>query len=640
MRTAKIIVVEDEVVIALHAQQQLTRLGYEVAAIVSSGERALKKIIDLRPDVVLMDIHIEGDMDGIEVAALIPAELDIPVIYVTAYSEEPTLERARATKPYGYLIKPYSEPELHATIQMALERRRGNSALRASEHRFRTIFDAINEGIFVVDPGTGGFLDVNEPGAVMFGYARDELIGRGIETLSSGIPPFTQHGAREWIDEATVSGQAQRFDWNCKTKDGRVFRAEISVRFASMGRHNVMLFVVRDLTEREAIEAQLRQSQRMEAIGQLTSGMAHDFTNLLGIIVGNLDLLRSARPNDAELDELSGEALDAARGGADLARRLLAFARRQPLEPRPIDLKALVGDMAKLLNRFLGENIEISLNLDDDLPRVCADPTQLEAAIANLATNARDAMPRGGILTIASARRTLDADYAAQNRDVRAGEYVMIEVKDTGAGMSPDVIDRVFEPFYTTKGRDHATGLGLSMVSAFLKQSGGHISVHSEVGAGTSFRLYLPCTFDAAVANALPQTSPIAAGKGETILVVEDNIPLRRVAVRQLREAGYSVLEAKNGSEALTQLRFTKVDVLFTDIVMRGDVDGLELARSAKNRQPSLGVILTTGFPESTLQKNIGSAKFRVLSKPYRMGALLRIVREVLDQTGAGVAAA
>jgi PAS domain S-box-containing protein len=633
MIQTKILAVEDERIVALHLRQQLTSLGYNVVAVAASGERALAEMKAQRPDLVLMDIHIEGAIDGIETAALIPAELRIPVIYLTAYSEEATLERARATKPYGYLLKPFSERELHATIQMALERRTVETALEVSDARFRSIFGAIAEGIIIVDSETGLVTEVNDAGCQMFGYAEDELIGHDIRSLWTDEPPYTAAQVAEWIESAAVTGEAQTFDWRCLSKDGQRFWAEISLSLAAIGGQNVVLSIVRDLTERKAIEEQLRQAQKMEAIGQLTGGIAHDFNNLLGVIIGNLDLLRGARPDDVELEELSGEALNAALGGADLTRRLLAFARRQPLQSQGIDLRALVAGTMKLLRRVVGEDIEISVHYDDDLCWVHADTAQLEAALTNLVTNARDAMPSGGKLLISTGLRYLDADYAAVHSEVTPGEYALLEVTDTGEGMPQAVINHIFEPFYTTKNRDRGTGLGLSMVFGFLKQSGGHVSVYSEPGVGSTFRLYLPRATPAQSVDAVAAAPEVTPSRGETILVVEDNSPLRRIAVRQLRELGYRVLQAKNTSAALTQLQTTPVDLLFTDVVMPGELDGLGLARLAAERWPDMKVVLTSGFPKARMSREISTGSIRLLSKPYRRSDLARVLREVLDAT-------
>jgi PAS domain S-box-containing protein len=632
MIATKIVAVEDERIVALHMKQQLIKLGYNVAAVAASGEQALRDIAEFSPDVVLMDIHIEGDIDGIETASRIPPNLKIPVIYLTAYSEEATLERARATKPYGYLIKPYSERELHATIQMALERRNVEAALQVSEDRFRSIFGAISEGIFIVDAATGEFAEVNAAGEAMYGYVDGELVGRDILAIFAGDTEPTRLAINARMASAAGSSSPQRFDWLAKTKDGRQFWTEVSVRFTVIGGKNVVLAIVRDLTERKAMEEQLRQAQKMEAIGQLTGGVAHDFNNLLGVIIGNLDLLRGAHPDDPDLSELSGDALEAALSGADLTRRLLAFARRQPLQPQAIDLAVLINGVMRLIRRVLGENIKIELDLAEDL-YVVADAAQLEAALTNLATNARDAMPNGGKLLITTASRHLDGDYAAANLDVIAGDYAMIEVTDTGAGMSPEVLSHIFEPFYTTKGREQGTGLGLSMVFGFFKQSGGHISVYSEVAAGTTFRLYLPHAGEVPLAKSPPTAISVSPSKGETVLIVEDSASLRRAAVRQLREFGYTVLEARNAAEALDRLAAARIDLLFTDVIMPGEMDGFRLACAAVDRWPGLKVVLTSGFPETRLAASLSATNFPLLTKPYRKSDLALALREALDGT-------
>ena len=299
------------------------------------------------------------------------------------------------------------------------------------------------------------------------------------------------------------------------------------------------------------LEEQLHQAQKMEAIGSLTGGMAHDFNNLLGIIIGNTDVLRELETDDPEAEELTRNVLDAAFRGAELTRRLLAFAQQQPLSPRRIDVNQLVSGIIRLLSRTLGENIEIVLSLSSEVSPIVADPAQLEAAIANLATNARDAMPGGGRLAVATADCRLDADSVAPHSELVPGQYVMIEVCDTGSGMTQEVKNRIFEPFYTTKGRDKGTGLGLSMVFGFIEQSGGHINVSSEPGVGTTFRLFLPRATGETVVVTESAVAQLLCGEGETILVVEDNDALRRVIGRQLSSLGYRVLEAKQADAAL-----------------------------------------------------------------------------------------
>jgi signal transduction histidine kinase len=389
----------------------------------------------------------------------------------------------------------------------------------------------------------------------------------------------------------------------------------------------------REQDNRLKVEAQLHHSQKMEAIGNLTGGLAHDFNNLLGIIVGSLDLLAEEETLSASGEELVAEATDAVLRGADLTRRLLAFARQQPLEPRRIDANELAAGMFKLLTRILGEQIRVELDLAAEVWPVVADPAQLEAALANLSTNARDAMPRGGRLGVVTGNRSLDADYAALHPDVRPGDYVMIEVSDSGTGMAPEVLSRIFEPFFTTKEAGRGTGLGLAMVFGFIRQSGGHINVYSEVGHGTTFRLYLPRGGEApATATADRAGAAGPEGQGELVLAIEDNANARRILVRQLESLGYRAIEAETGDEALALLRQARVDLLLSDIVMPGEIDGLELAEAARRLNPELKVLMMSGFPGSAFNGGKGlPGGLRLLSKPYRKDELARAVREVLE---------
>ncbi len=382
----------------------------------------------------------------------------------------------------------------------------------------------------------------------------------------------------------------------------------------------------------ERSEAQLRQAQKMEAIGNLTGGMAHDFNNLLGVIIGNLDLACERLGPDEELSELIHEAHDAALRGADLTRRLLAFARLQPLAPSRIDLNNLITDTVRLLHPLLGEHIEIAVQLAEKIWPVTADPAQLGSSLANLATNARDAMAHGGRLMIKTHNARLDANYADTHIDVNPGDYAVIEVSDTGSGMPPETVAQIFEPFFTTKEPDKGTGLGLSMVFGFLRQSGGHVSVHSEPGVGTSFRLYLPRSYAAVAPNAAPGLRPAAGGTGECVLVVEDKPAMRRVAARQLHDLGYRVLEAGRATEALEVLQREPVDLLLSDVVMPGGMDGIELARLAIERWPLLKVVLSSGFPDVRGKHDKAFLEtFQLLRKPYRKQDLARVLREALD---------
>jgi two-component system CheB/CheR fusion protein len=472
------------------------------------------------------------------------------------------------------------------------------------------------------------------------GYRAAEVIGENMRVL---LPPNLRHEHYRYT---------ARYLWTVRElevcrKDGSLFAAELAIADWWAGGQRHFVGMLHDLTrqkreqlERTRLEEQLHQSQKMEAIGSLTGGMAHDFNNLLGIIIGNTDLLRDLEIDDPEADELTRSVLDAAFRGADLTRRLLAFARQQPLRPRRVDVNQLVSGIIRLLSRTLGENIEIALSLSSEVSSIIADPAQLEAAITNLANNARDAMPSGGHLAVATANCRLDADRAAQQAESAHGEYVMIELRDTGSGMTREVMNRIFEPFYTTKERDKGTGLGLSMVFGFITQSGGHVTVSSEPGVGTTFRLFLPRATEVVVMTHEDAEEQLIRGGGETILAVEDNDALRRVIVRQLNSLGYRVLEAKHADDALQLMELESIDVLLTDIVMPGGKDGVELARQARQRWPTIAVVFSSGFSQAKPDGDAISLppETPLLSKPYRKENLACAVREALRRTAAGFA--
>ncbi len=387
--------------------------------------------------------------------------------------------------------------------------------------------------------------------------------------------------------------------------------------------------------QRARAEEQLFQSQRLEALGQLTGGVAHDFNNLLTIVSGNLQMLEERVAADALSASLVRAALRATGRGADLTRKLLAFARRQALQPRPIDVRQLLSSLADVLRRTLGTNLDVRVAVEDELPPVKADPGMLDTALLNLAVNSRDAMAEGGTLTLAASLVRIRAGQEHGEDGLTPGRYVLIAVSDTGAGMSPEVQARAFEPFFTTKESAKGSGLGLSLVYGFAKQSGGHVQAASSPGRGTTISLYLPADERRAPRPSDPGADSSYRGGDETILVVEDDDGVREVAAGFLRRLGYRVLEAADAPEALAQLeREPAIDLLFSDVVLRGDVNGPALAREATERRPGLRVVFTSGYARSALPwREAPDRKVELLPKPYRIDRLARTLRRALDGT-------
>jgi signal transduction histidine kinase len=392
-------------------------------------------------------------------------------------------------------------------------------------------------------------------------------------------------------------------------------------------------FVGRDLTEKRAAEAQFRQAQKMEAVGQLTGGVAHDFNNILTVITGTIGILTDALADRPQLVAVAKMIDEAAERGASLTKHLLAFARRQPLQPREVDVNALILETAKLLHPTLGEQIEIAPLLAEDAWTALVDPSQLTTAILNLALNARDAMPAGGKLALETNNIYLDEGYASMHSEVTVGNYVMIAVSDTGSGIPAADLEKVFDPFFTTKEVGKGTGLGLSMVFGFVKQSNGHIKIYSEEGHGTTVKIYLPRATGLDQTTAELSASSRIEGGHEVVLVVEDDALVRRYVITQIESLGYATLEVGNAAEALDVIgNAATIDLLFTDMIMPGAMNGRQLVDEALKRRPSLKTLFTSGYTENAIVHHgrLDSGVL-LLAKPYRKSDLARMIRMALD---------
>lgn len=519
---------------------------------------------------------------------------------------------------------------LNADLEDRVEQR------TAEVERSKELLDAVIENmpdtVFLKDiRDQFRYVLINGAGERLLGRQREELLGH----VDHELFPQAQAKLIHQEDQEVASSGRQRhvpersiaIGDECRTIETR------KVPIAdSDGRQRFVLGIVRDITEQKSIENQLRQVQRMDAVGRLTGGIAHDFNNILAIILGNIDLLREQLSDGSETADMADEALGAATHGAELVRRLLAFARKQHLEPTALDLNERLPSITAMLRRTLGEKVDLKVHPAPALWPALVDPTQVDDALVNLAINARDAMPDGGALTIETGNVVLDEDYAALHAEVTPGEYVMLAVSDNGTGMTSDIIAKAFEPFFSTKGEGKGTGLGLSQVYGWVKQSGGHIKIYSEIGHGTTIKLYLPRA-DAAQAKAADLDNIEAAPVGsETILVVEDNPNVLKTVLRQLKDLGYSTIEADNGRAALEMVRNgLEFDMLLTDVVMPGGMTGYELAGQVGALKPDLKVLFTSGYTELATESSETPRLGRLLSKPYRKQDLGRAIRATLD---------
>jgi PAS domain S-box-containing protein len=550
-----------------------------------------------------------------------------------ARSDEDLFERADGSRQWlRWEVRPwYVSPEIIGGLFIFSEdistQKQAEHQRQASEERYRKVMDASLECIWITTGGrivfansnAANLFDVESPEDLTGRVCMDSMHPEDRSKLIDRVALVLEQGKPTPLEEA-------RF----VRPDGRIVQLEIqAVPFEYDGKQSV-LSVARDVSERKRLEVELMQAQKMEAVGQLTGGVAHDFNNILTVITGTIDLVVDA-VDDPEIANLAKMIKEAAWRGADVTQRLLAFARRQPLQPTATDINRLIADTTRLLKATLGEQIEIQQILRRELRKALVDPSQLTASIINLALNSRDAMPGQGKLVIETDDIILDEDYAQANREVVPGAYVMIAISDTGTGIPAAILHKVFDPFFTTKEVGRGTGLGLSMVYGFVKQSNGHVKIYSEEGHGTTVKLYLPkAEGDVGARQRRPDLSN--EGGTESILVVEDDALVRDYVVAQLKSLGYRVASAANATEALSLIeKNMTIDILFTDVIMPGPMNGRRLADEAVKRIPSLKVVFTSGYTENAIvHQGRLDAGVVLLSKPYRKSDLARIIRQAV----------
>ena len=650
----RILIVDDE-----HHNRQLLAimLAAEGFAIVtaSSGEDALAMVKEAPPDLILLDIMMPG-MDGYEVASSIKKEKstrNIPVIMVTAIDDRSARMLGLNAGAEDFLTKPVDRAELcvrvrnllrlkaygdyHDRYSRLLEGEVGSraAALVESERLYRSTFEAAPVGIVHIGLD-GQWLRVNQRLCDLLRYSRAELEGPGVVGLMESGEIAGESEALRQMAVGALSHyvvEEKRF----RRRDGTFLwaRVNMSMHRGADGQPHYYISVIEDITERRTLEAQVRQAGKMDAIGKLAAGVAHDFNNLLTVILGFAEILTSDTAMAPDHAKDLAEIVKAAQRATGLTKQLLAFSRQQVLNAAPLDVNRVINDMTGMLGRLIGENIEVALSLDPDLSAAVADRSQLEQVLMNLVVNARDAMPNGGTLTIETTNVDLE-NSTVHDEVVMKGHYVMLAIADTGEGMTRETQRRLFEPFFTTKDAGKGTGLGLSTTYGIVKQSKGYIWVYSEVGKGTTFKVYLPHAdreADApAVIPAPSDTSPTRIS--ETILLVEDEPAVRQFSKRTLEKAGYRVLEAANGDDAQKSFvaHAAAIDLVVTDVVMPG-CGGPELLRRLQIDSPDLKVLYMSGYTAQTTANTTGIDRgLPFLQKPFTAAGLVKHVRDALDR--------
>ena len=701
----QILVVEDESIVALDIQSRLQNLGYQVPVTVGNGEGAIEKVETQQPDLVLMDIMLQGDLDGVQTAERIGQRFDIPIIFLTAYSDESTLQRAKATNPFGYLLKPFNDRELHTTIEIALTKHQ-------SEKKLQQAHDQLE---LRVEERTGQLAQANEDLQRRFGqmqaiYQLSDAVARteaveGIYQEALNVVERLQQGDAAAIRLSDDNGVMRFETWRglsdsyCTTTEPHTYwpadqsdpqpvliaslerqladhplylptrfrccngiqamawmplqhRNRVLGEFAiyyrsahefddgevellqTIARH-ISFALARHLAsqERAALEQQLHQSQKMEALGLLAGGVAHDFNNMLTIITGYGELVLNCM---GEQDPLYRDVMaikEAGERASILTSQLLAFGRKQVMQPKLLDLNNVVGKMQDMLRRELSEDIALVSIMGPGPKLVKADPGHLEQVLMNLVVNARDAMTRGGKLTIETSETELEEDYTRRRVGIKPGSYVVLKISDTGVGMDEDTVEHIFDPFFTTKSHDQGSGLGLSMVYGIIQQSGGYIDVTSAPDQGTTFEIFLPWA-DGILEPELPTVEQRAACQGEEIiLLVEDEDVVRDLASRVLRDYGYEVLEARKGEEALviSELHQGIIHLLLTDVVMP-EMSGRELAQELNPLRPDMKVLYMSGYTDDAVVRHgVQESTMPFLQKPFVPDDLVLMVRRVLD---------
>jgi two-component system cell cycle sensor histidine kinase/response regulator CckA len=630
----RVLIVEDSKADAELLVQQLRRAGYEpVWQRVDTAQALHAALTERAWDVILSDYSMPSFSAPAALELTQALGLDLPFIIVTGTIGEEAAVQILKAGANDYLLKDRLM-RLGSTIERELraaQARRERQQAEKALVRLRKAVDSSGEVIFMTDR-EGIITFVNPEFTRLYGYTAEEVVGKVTPRILKSETLYAEEAASFW--QAILSRQVVKRELVNRTKDGKLVKVEVSVNpiLGESGEIVGFLAIQRDVTEQKQLQEQFRQAQKMEAVGRLAGGVAHDFNNLLTVISGHTDLLLGSMPTDNPAYGQLQEIRRAAARAASLTRQLLAFSRRQVLVPQVLDLNTVVANMEPMVRRLIGEDIALATLLDPGLGRVKADPGQIEQVLLNLAVNSRDAMPQGGKLTIETRNADLDESYARRHLTVVPGHYVMLALSDTGCGMDAHTLSHIFEPFFTTKGPEQGTGLGLATVYGIVKQSGGYIWAYSEVGVGTTFRVYLP-RVDAPLDVIRTEDVEVTAGGTETVLVVEDDPAVRALVQSVLGAKGYQVMTARSVEDALcvAEQHRGPIHLLLTDVVLPG-AGGRELAEQLGPLHREMIVLYMSGYTDNAVvHHGVLDARVNFLQKPFTPQTLARKVRSVLD---------
>jgi len=625
----RILIVEDENIVALDIKMHLRKYGFEVAGIFSSGEDLLAHIDEIKPDLILMDIKLQGTLDGLETSRIVKERYGLPVVLLTAFADEATVQRAKVIEPFGYIIKPFEEKELRTAIVIGLYRHRMERTLRYREELFSKTLRSITDAVVVLD--TQEQIEYMNPVAEsLLGQPLSKVQGRRFRDLFA-------------LQSAVLKIPTLRYNNLHELQaEGKVHEVELnsSPLVNEKGERTGTVIILHEVTEQVEMEKalhqselQLRQAQKMEAIGRLAGGIAHDFNNLLTIILGySRILLEDPSVNPQVRTNIEG-IQQAAFRSIHLTRQLLTFSRHQSSEYKTVNLNQLVRDMEKMVRRLIGEEIRVILSLDAEPADVYVDQGQIEQVIVNLVVNARDAIEGIGTIFIQTGNLTIEPGFSTVTGPLKGGEYVTLSIRDTGAGIPDHILPNIFEPFFSTKETGKGTGLGLSTVYGIVKQSNGGILVRSAPNQGSTFTILLPLQGKPLSKEETAKTSSENLMGTETILIVEDEEYIRNLILKFLTPYGYKILDAPNAGEALLICEKIQepIHLMVTDVILP-HIDGQQLYRRLNRIIPSMKVLFISGYPKKILlEKGLLEEKDPFLQKPFDLEGFLRKVRSILD---------